>query len=72
MLGTEYELWQLSHCALSLLVGMVTFHVLFRKCDVTSVCIWMSYFSTDFEIKVKLSLCLNWAPRHEVVFGEWR
>jgi hypothetical protein len=23
-------------------------------------------------IKVKLSLCFNWAPRHEGVLGEWR
>jgi hypothetical protein len=22
--------------------------------------------------KVKLSLCFNWAPRHEGVLGEWR
>jgi hypothetical protein len=23
-------------------------------------------------VKVKLSLCFNWAPRHEGVLGEWR
>jgi hypothetical protein len=23
-------------------------------------------------LKVKLSLCVNWAPRHEAVLGEWR
>jgi len=22
--------------------------------------------------KVRLSLCFNWAPRHEGVLGEWR
>jgi hypothetical protein len=25
-----------------------------------------------FSVKVKLSLCFNWAPRHEGVLGEWR
>jgi hypothetical protein len=24
------------------------------------------------KVKVKLSLCLNWTPRHEGVLGEWR
>jgi hypothetical protein len=24
------------------------------------------------KVKVKLSLCFNWAPRHEGVLGEWR
>jgi hypothetical protein len=24
------------------------------------------------EVKVKLSLCFNWAPHHEGVLGEWR
>jgi hypothetical protein len=31
--------------------------------------------SDDYDIdkvKVKLSLCFNWAPRHEDVLGEWR
>jgi hypothetical protein len=25
-----------------------------------------------FMVKVKLSLCFNWVPRHEGVWGEWR
>jgi hypothetical protein len=24
------------------------------------------------KVKVKLSLCFNWAPRHEGILGEWR
>jgi hypothetical protein len=24
------------------------------------------------KVKVKLSLCFNWAPRHEGVLGEWK
>jgi hypothetical protein len=24
------------------------------------------------KVKVKLSLCFNWAPRHEGVLGKWR
>jgi hypothetical protein len=27
---------------------------------------------TDSTVRVKLSLCFNWAPRHEGVIGEWR
>jgi hypothetical protein len=26
----------------------------------------------EIKVKVKLSLCFNWAPRHEGVLGEWR
>jgi hypothetical protein len=26
----------------------------------------------SIKVKVKLSLCFNWAPRHEGVLGEWR
>jgi hypothetical protein len=28
--------------------------------------------SCKVKVKVKLSLCFNWAPRHEGVLGEWR
>jgi hypothetical protein len=28
--------------------------------------------TVSVEVKVKLSLCFNWAPRHEGVLGEWR
>jgi hypothetical protein len=28
--------------------------------------------SSNTKLKVKLSLCFNWAPRQEVVLGEWR
>jgi hypothetical protein len=27
---------------------------------------------SSVEVKVNLSLCFNWAPRHEGVLGEWR
>jgi len=35
---------------------------------------WKKQPSTSVEkyVKVKLSLCFNWAPRHEGVMGEWR
>jgi len=25
-----------------------------------------------YKVKVKLSLCFNWSPRHEGVLGQWR
>jgi len=48
-----------------------------------SVMMCWSVFSTRFfislfvakfpyKVKVKLSLCFNWAPRHEGVLGEWK
>jgi hypothetical protein len=32
----------------------------------------MEYLLHSIQVKVKLSLCFNWAPRHEGVLGEWR
>jgi hypothetical protein len=31
-----------------------------------------SYPIVHMKVKVKVSLCFNWAPRHEGVLGEWR
>jgi hypothetical protein len=32
----------------------------------------MGHHKTLWEVKVKLSLCFNWVPRHEGVVGEWK
>jgi hypothetical protein len=53
----------------SLWYGVLTHgHILILPliCIRTYVCVygWM--------VKVKLSMCFNWAPRHEGVLGEWR
>jgi hypothetical protein len=32
----------------------------------------MCFQSGDVKVKVKLSLCFNWAPCHESILGEWR
>jgi hypothetical protein len=40
-----------------------------RMCMYIYICMYYVYL---FVCKVNLSLCFNWAPRHEGVFGEWR
>jgi hypothetical protein len=56
-----YKLWSSSLC--SLLQPPATFSLLVQLFSSTSC---------KVNVKVKLSLCFNWAPRHGGVLGEWR
>jgi hypothetical protein len=41
-----------------------------NNCEVTPQTIWP--IAKSLMKKLKLSLCFNWAPRHEGVLGEWK
>jgi hypothetical protein len=34
--------------------------------------VWSLFIRKNIKVKLKLSLCFNWAPRHGGVLGEWR
>jgi hypothetical protein len=52
----------------------------FRQLSACYIFLWLiphyklknSWNVCTYVVKVRLSLCFNWAPRHEGVFGKWR
>jgi hypothetical protein len=50
---------------------------IFQSCDYSVQQVGVTYLlqltaRNSNKVKIKLSLCFNWAPRHEGVLGEWR
>jgi hypothetical protein len=69
--------WNVRHYTDRVDGEQLTLGLMHVKCCMTAPNDWDEPFKpscleTIYKIKVKLSLCFNWAPRHDDVLGEWK